>query len=81
MYNHSDKKFFDDIGILKECTCPRKFRKVFFCQRHSTSMISNDRQSQDQNTRIFTDLFFYCIEEIFFFKFKLLQEYPGSLHA
>ena len=49
--------------------CPRKFRKVLeICQRHSTSMISNDTQSQSQNTLNFAVLLivFICIvvEEI-----------------
>ena len=32
-------------------TCPRKFHKVLeICQRHSTSMISNDTESQSEHS-------------------------------
>ena len=41
----------DNKGRVKTDTCPRKFRKVLeICIRQSTSMISNDTQSQSEHS-------------------------------
>ena len=40
-----------DPTRVKTDTCPGKFRKVLeICIRHSTSMISNDTQSQSEHS-------------------------------
>ena len=44
-------KEVDSKGRVKTNTCPRKFRKVLeICIRQSTSMISNDTQSQSEHS-------------------------------
>ena len=57
-----------DPKRVRTNTCPGKFRKVLeICTRHSTSMTSNDTQSQSEHSILcsITDCF-YCIvvEEI-----------------
>ena len=40
-----------DPKRVRTDTCPGKFRKVFeICQRRSTSMISNDTESQSEHS-------------------------------
>ena len=39
-----------DPNRVKTDRCPEKFRKVLEIKRHSTSMISNDTQSQSEHS-------------------------------